>query len=44
MSRKWIRFVGPNARGELAIYRVGQRLSLAARFCSKEYSAATELF
>jgi hypothetical protein len=32
---KWVRFVGPNTRGELAIYLVGQRLYLLHAFVPK---------
>jgi hypothetical protein len=32
---KWVRFVGPNARGELAIYLVGHRLYLLHAFAPK---------
>jgi hypothetical protein len=32
---KWIRFVGPNTRGELAIYLVGRRLYLLHAFAPK---------
>jgi hypothetical protein len=32
---KWIRFVGPNTSGELAIYLVGQRLYLLHAFAPK---------
>ncbi len=32
---KWIRFVGPNTSGELAIYRVGHRLYLLHAFAPK---------
>jgi len=32
---KWVRFVGPNTRGELAIYLVGQRLYLLHAFAPK---------
>jgi hypothetical protein len=32
---KWVRFVGPNTSGELAIYLVGQRLYLLHAFAPK---------
>jgi hypothetical protein len=32
---KWVRFVGPNTRGELAIYLVGHRLYLLHAFAPK---------
>ena len=32
---KWVRFVGPNTSGELAIYRVGHRLYLLHAFAPK---------
>jgi hypothetical protein len=41
---KWIRFVGQNTSGELAIYFVGHRLYVAARFCSEAHASAGEFF
>lgn len=33
---KWVRFIGPNTRGELAIYLVGRRLYLLHAFAPKD--------
>jgi hypothetical protein len=41
---KWIRFVGQNTSGELAIYFVGVPVVFAARFCSEGCASAGELF